>query len=168
MTTRPLTAPDERTPAQARQRRWRAWAVIVLALVATAFLVGRAVLTHASDIRSGTTAVTAEEFAAQTGIKMNLLGVTAEGGMIEFRYQVVDPDKASLLVHQDDLRPALVVEDTGATLVMLSRPHNHKAELKLGGTYFFLMANTNNAVRDGSKVTIVVGDVRLEHVVARA
>jgi hypothetical protein len=168
MTTETLTTPDERTPRTARPRRWRARVVIVLALVVTAFLVGRAVMTNASDIRSGTEAVSAEEFAAHTGVKVTLLGVTAEGGMIEFRYQVVDPDKASLLVHQDDMRPALVVEDTGETLVMLSRPHNHKAELKLGGTYFFLMANTKNAIKDGSTVTVVVGDVRLEHVVARA
>jgi hypothetical protein len=51
---------------------------------------------------------------------------------------------------------------------MLSRPHNHKAEVKLGGTYFFLLANANNAVHDGTKVTVIVGDVRLEHVTARA
>ena len=64
--------------------------------------------------------------------------------------------------------PVLVAEDTGATLQMLSRPHNHKAELKPVGTYFFLLANTRNAIRDGTPVTIVVDDVRLEHVVARS
>ena len=88
--------------------------------------------------------------------------------MIELRYQVVDPDKASLLLHQEEKRPILVAEDTGATLAILSRPHNHKAELNLGGTYFFIMANTRNAIKDGTKVTIIVDDVRLEHVVAQA
>ena len=99
-------------------------------------------MAHAADVRSGTEAVSAEEFAARTGAKITLLGVTGGGGMIELRYQVVDPDKASLLLHQEDKRPILVAEDTGRPSRMLSRPHNHKAELNLGGTYFFIMANT--------------------------
>jgi hypothetical protein len=167
MSTDTLTPPIDTPAAGARPRRWRRWVTLVLVLV-LAGLTTRTVLAHGADVRSGTQAVTAQEFAARTGVKVTLLGVTAGGGMIEFRYQVVDPDKASLLLHQDDRRPILVAEDTGATLAMLSRPHNHKAEVKLGGTYFFLLANANNAVHDGTKVTVIVGDVRLEHVTARA
>ena len=167
MTADTLTAPESRAPRRARARRWRAWAVIVLALGVAGFLAARTI-PSAADVRSGTEAVTPQEFAAHTGITVSLVGVTAAGGMIEFRYRVLDPDKASLLVHQEDRRPIIVVEDTGATLVLSSRPHNNKAELNLGGTYFFLFPNANNAVHDGTKVTIVIGDVRLEHVVARS
>jgi hypothetical protein len=142
--------------------------VLVLLLVVGVALGVRAVGASAGDVRAGTTAVTAQDFAAHTGITVNLIGVTAGGGMIEFRYQVVDPDKASLVLHDDTKRPVLVAEDSGATLAMVSRPHSHKAALQLGGTYFFLMANSANALRDGTKVTIIIGDVRLEHVVARA
>jgi hypothetical protein len=168
MTAQTLPAQATR-PAhhRAHPARWRVWALLVAGLVLAA-LVGRALLPSEADVRSGTEAVTAQEFAAHTGVNVTLLGVTGGGGMIEFRYQVLDPDKASRLVHDDALRPVLVVEDTGATLVMSSRPHGHQAELKLGGSYFFLLANANNAIREGSKVTIVVGDVRLEHVAARA
>lgn len=165
------TIPEATVPDPGRERRprrWRAWAVIVLVLAVSIGLAVRAAVDSAADVRSGTEAVTAQEFAAHTGITMSLLGVTAQGGMIEFRYQVVDPDKASLLLHQDDKRPILVAEDSGATLAMLSRPHNHKADLKAGGTYFFMMANSHNAIHDGTKVTVIVGDVRLEHVVARS
>ncbi len=164
------TAPAPHVPAavpsRTRHRLLVLAALVVLALAAT--LGVRAVMAHADDVRSGTEAVSAEQFASRTGAKITLLGVTGGGGMVELRYQVTDPDKASLLLHQEDKRPVLVVEDTGATLAMLSRPHNHKAELNLGGTYFFLMANTRNAIHDGSRVTVIVGDVRLEHVVAQA
>ncbi|GIL37510.1 hypothetical protein [Phycicoccus sp. DTK01] len=153
-------------PSRTRHRLLVLAALVVLALAAT--LGVRAVMAHADDVRSGTEAVSAEQFASRTGAKLTLLGVTGGGGMVELRYQVTDPDKASLLLHQEDKRPVLVVEDTGATLAMVSRPHNHKAELNLGGTYFFLMANTRNAIHDGTRVTIIVGDVRLEHVVAQA
>lgn len=166
MTAHTMTAAAPRTTGRARH--WRAWAVIVLVLTVAIGLAVRATVSSSADVRSGTDAVTAQEFAAYTGINMSLLGVTAQGGMIEFRYQVVDPDKASLLLHQDDRRPVLVDEDSGATLAMLSRPHNHKADLKAGGTYFFMMANSHNALHDGSKVTVIVGDVRLEHLVARS
>ena len=169
MTAPTITAPAPRdNGGRAHPRRWRAWAVIVLVLTVALGLAVRATVNSAADVRSGTDLVTAQEFAAYTGVNLTLLGVTAEGGMIEFRYQVVDPDKASLLLHQDDRRPILVAEDSGATLAMLSRPHNHKANLKVGGTYFFMMANTRNAIHDGTKVTVIVGGVRLEHVVARA
>jgi len=118
-----------------------------------------------ADVRVGTTLVTAEGMAARYGINVNLIGVTAAGGLIEFRYQVVDPDKADRMIHDEKLLPIVVVEDTGATMV-ISRPH-HAAELQLGGTYFFLFANAHNAIHDGSKVTLVMGDARLEHLVAR-
>jgi hypothetical protein len=170
MSTDTLTAPLPAPPPEVAHRRLAPRWVFVLALLLTV-AVGlgvRAVGADAGDVRSGTEAVTAQEFAAHTGIAVTLLGVTAGGGMIEFRYQVVDPDKASLVLHDDTRRPVLVAENSGETLAMVSRPHSHKAELQLGGTYFFLMANTRNALRDGTTVTVIIGDVRLEHVMARS
>ncbi|MCW2768129.1 MAG: hypothetical protein JWO11_4088 [Nocardioides sp.] len=120
-----------------------------------------------ADIRDGTTLVSAEGMAARYGIEVNLIGVTAAGGLIEFRYQVVDPDKADPIIHDAALRPIMIVEDTGATLVLGSPPHHHNKELQLGGTYFFLIANAHNAIRPGSLLTLVIGDARLEHVVAQ-
>ena len=117
------------------------------------------------DVRAGTTLVTAEGMAARYGIDVNLIGVTAAGGLIEFRYQVVDPDKADRMMNDTTLLPIVVVEESGATMV-ISRPH-HAAEPQLGGTYFFLFANAHNAIHAGSQVTLVMGDARLEHIVAR-
>ena len=157
-------------PAAPRRRRWQPrWVLVAVLLLVVAVTLGvRAVGASAGDVRSGTEAVSAQEFAAHTGISVTLLGVTGGGGMIEFRYQVVDPDKASLLLHDEDRTPILVAEATGETLGMVSRPHAHKAELQLGRTYFFMLANTLNALRDGTKVTVIIGDVRLEHLVARS
>jgi len=116
-----------------------------------------------ADVRAGTTLVTAGEMAARYGIDVNLIGVTAAGGLIEFRYQVMDPDKADRMIHDPALLPILVIEDTGETLV-ISTPHHHASELELGGTYFFLLANAHNAVHDGSLITLVMGDARTEHI----
>jgi hypothetical protein len=152
-------------PSRPRQRRWRAWAVIGLALVLVGGLAAHALTNRgAADVRDGTELVTAEGMAARAGIDVSLIAVTAAGGLVEFRYQVVDPDKADRLVHDPTMRPIIVAEDTGATLVLSERPHQHAAELELGGTYFFLHANASNALHEGSRVTLVIGDARLEHV----
>lgn len=116
------------------------------------------------DVREGTALVTAKGMAARYGIDVTLIGVTAAGGLIDFRYQVVDPDKANRIIHDRGLYPKLIAEDTGAMLGVKSLPHAHKVELELGGTYFFLLTNANNAVHRGSRVTLVIGDARLEHI----
>ena len=118
-----------------------------------------------ADVREGTTLVTAEGMAARYGIDVNLIGLTAAGGLVEFRYQVVDPDKADQMIHDDKLLPIVVVEESGATM-LISRPH-HATDVQLGGTYFFLFANAHDAIHAGSKVTLVLGDSRLEHLVVR-
>ena len=165
------TMPDETLPeldTDPVERRPRHRRLVGIGLVAILLLAGGARAwwpEQKADVRAGTTLVTAEGMAARYGINVNLIGVTAAGGLIEFRYQVVDPDKASRMIHDVKLRPIVVAEDTGATMV-ISRPH-HAADLQLGGTYFFLFANAHNSIHDGSLVTLVMGDARLEHIVAR-
>jgi hypothetical protein len=119
------------------------------------------------DVRTGTTAVTAKGMAARRGIDVTLIGLTAAGGLVDFRYQVVDPDKANPMIHDLGLFPKVIEESTGATLAMRSLPHNHKKELEFGGTYFFLLPNAHNALHRGSRVTLVIGDARLEHIVVK-
>ncbi len=152
-------------PAPTRSRRRRR--LVALAAVLVMITVGVSVQAWrqhlASDVRNGTTLVDADEMAARYGIDIDLLAVTAAGGLVELRYQVVDPDKAAPLVHDPDLSPALVSEETGQTLVMSTPPHHHGTELQLGGTYFFLMANSGGALDKGDLVTLVIGDARQEH-----
>lgn len=119
------------------------------------------------DVREGTTLVDEEGLIARFGIRVTLIGASAQGGIVDFRYQVVDPDKASPVVHDEDYLPILIAEDTGQTIGMTAPPHHHNTELELGGTYFFLMANANNAIRAGTPVTLVIGDTRIEHIIAQ-
>ncbi|TFC02004.1 hypothetical protein [Cryobacterium mannosilyticum] len=152
--------------ATKRPGRGRLIAIVVVAILLLGAGAARAWWPEQkADVRAGTTLVTAEGMAARYGIDVNLIGVTAAGGLIEFRYQVVDPDKADRMMNDTTLLPIIVVEESGATMV-ISRPH-HAAEPQLGGTYFFLFANAHNAIHAGSQVTLVMGDARLEHIVAR-
>lgn len=107
------------------------------------------------------------------GIRVTRLAVTADGGMVDFRYQVIDPNKALALADSATQtlagsgRPlvTLVAEDTGQK-VEASVPMPHKDDLVVGRTYFVLYGNTVGAIKRGRPVTIVIGDLRLEHVIA--
>ena len=169
VTTRPVAPEVVPEPPRARRphrARWVAAVLVVVLVVGGALLVRRWTAPAKEDVRAGTTAVTAEQLAATYGIDVDLVAVTAAGGLVEFRYQVVDPDKADQMIHDPDLLPTIVVEGTGATLVV-STPHHHATQLQLGGTYFFLLANAHNAIRQGSLLTLVIGDDRVEHIVAQ-
>lgn len=157
ITPAPMTAPP---PAPRRRRRWVAVVAVVVAVtLGFVWWTGRP-----DDVRSGTDLVTMQGLAARYGVEVDLIAVTAANGLVEFRYVVVDPDKATRLLHETELAPTLVDEHSGATIRMSAPPHKHGGELRLGGTYFFLLANANNALHEGSPVTLVMGDARVEHI----
>lgn len=162
----PELDPDAPEPRRPRRVLWVAAVVVVVLVIAGALLVRRWTAPATEDVRAGTIPVTAEQMAATYGIDVDLVAVTAAGGLVEFRYQVVDPDKADEMIHDPGLLPTIVVESTGATLVV-STPHHHATQLQLGGTYFFLLANAHNAIQPGALLTLVIGDDRVEHIVAQ-
>ncbi len=144
-------------------RRSRRWMILLGALMCVALVLAWAPWRARADVRDGTAVVDQAGLSARHGIDVNLVAVTAAGGLVELRLQVTDPDKAGEVIHDAAERPVLVAEDTGQTLAMGAPPH-HKGALQLGREYYFLLANAHNALYAGSRVTIVVDDVRLEHV----
>jgi len=45
--------------------------------------------------------------------------------------------------------------------------HAHKGELKAAVTYYLIFENTANWVHGGSKVSVLLGDALVEHVVVK-
>jgi hypothetical protein len=105
------------------------------------------------------------EIEEKFGVRFSLLAVTADGGMIELRYRVIDEGKAANFGHFTETAPLLIAEDTGEIVdVTIMGLHNHRVEP--GRQYYVLYRNTNGAIESGRPVTIALGDLRLEHVVA--
>ncbi|MCA9874190.1 MAG: hypothetical protein H6659_09795 [Ardenticatenaceae bacterium] len=102
----------------------------------------------------------------QYGLRVTMIGVTAGGGALDFRFQVVDPSKASNYLHgpTEDL-PTLIVEDSGARIE--APVHQHTMTYQYGIVYYMLYGNPHGVVQPGTKVTAVFGDLRLKHIVAR-
>lgn len=103
------------------------------------------------------------------GVKLVSLRPTASGYMLDLRYRVVDPKKATPIMDRN-LRPYLIVEDDGRRL---SVPVTNKLGAMRQTTkfprpnrsYFMLFANPGRHVKSGDRVTVVIGDFKAEHVV---
>jgi hypothetical protein len=103
---------------------------------------------------------------AQWGVRITQIGVTADGGLLDFRYLVIDPDKALAMLQDDKNLPVLTAEDSGL-IVDSAALMAHKHDLAAGRTYFLLYRNAKGAIKRGTPVTIMIGDLRLEHAVAK-
>jgi hypothetical protein len=105
------------------------------------------------------------EIEEKFGVRFSLLAVTADGGMIELRYRVIDEGRAANFGHFTETAPMLIAEDTGEIVdVTIMGLHNHRVEP--GRQYYVLYRNTGGAIESGRPVTIALGDLKLEHAVA--
>jgi len=102
-------------------------------------------------------------FEEQTGIRVVRVSIGAGGGLIDIRYQVLDPDKA-VVVHDQKNPPAVVDEETGQVLGESWHTHPNRQTLRAGGTYYFLLLNEGRVVAPGGIVSVKIGGARLENV----
>lgn len=108
--------------------------------------------------------VDAAALEAQWGIRITLVGASADGGLVDFRYIVIDPDKAMAML--DANKPVIIAEDS-KTVISNSTSSEHRQALSPGQTQILLYLNARGAIKPGTPVTVVIGDVRLEHIIAR-
>jgi hypothetical protein len=111
-------------------------------------------------------AVSAPGLAERSGVRLVRVAVTGGGGLLDLRYQVVDPNKA-LTVHEAKTPPAIIDERTGLVLNRLLMGHAHQGQLKPAVSYYLVFENTGNWVHRGSQVTVLLGDAEVEHVVVK-
>lgn len=109
-----------------------------------------------------------DQLEAQYGVRITLIAVTAAGGIVDFRYRVVDPAKASSLLHDPANSPILTVADNGLTLspTHMGRHQNHMA-MKKGAVPFSFYPNVRGAVKPGTRVSAAFGNVRVEPMAAQ-
>jgi hypothetical protein len=110
--------------------------------------------------------VAAPGLAERSGVRLVRVAVTGDGGLLDLRYQVVDPSKA-VAVHEAQTPPAIIDERTGLVLNRLLMGHAHHGVLKPAVSYYLIFENTGNWVRRGSEVTVLLGNAQVEHVVVK-
>jgi hypothetical protein len=153
-----------------RPRTWLAAiaGVLVLPLVVAA---GLTISAGGSSTTASNAAaarlVSAADMEQEYGIKVNLVAVTADGGLVDLRFTVVNKDKAIHVLHDGASMPELLVEPTGA-VIHAPTGMRHKVTILDGGNYFLLYSNPGGAVQAGTEVSVVIGDIRLESLRAQS
>ena len=103
------------------------------------------------------------------GIKILSIRQSANGYMLDFRYRVINPDKASLLLSRKE-KPYLIDQASGARFMVPSAPKVgplRQTAIKpiADRNYFILFANPGKYVKPGNKVTVVIGEFRAQNLV---
>jgi hypothetical protein len=102
------------------------------------------------------------------GIEIVRLKITAAGHILDLRYRVIDPVK-SFPVFDTKIKPVLVDEQTGRDLSIYTAPRVGGMRQKSrrpepGRMYFILFSNPGGLIKEGSKVTLKIEDVKVEHI----
>ena len=103
----------------------------------------------------------------QLGIEPQAIRLAAAGYMLDFRYRTIDPDRAEVLFSRE-LKPYLIHEESNAHFMVPAPakigPLRQTTNKPVAGkTYFMMFANPGHYVKAGDKVTIVLGEHRIEH-----
>jgi len=110
-----------------------------------------------------------EVLAEQWGVEVIGISQTAGGYMLDFRFRVVDAEKA-LPLFDHRIKPYVTAEKSGINLPVpvgaktgAMRPTNRGRNIKSDKTYYMVFANPDAHLKPGDKVSVVIGDFRVEH-----
>jgi hypothetical protein len=103
---------------------------------------------------------------AEWGVKILQIRLSAEGLMLDFRYRVLDAEKAAPLFDRKH-KAYLIDQATGAKFLVPESPKVGALRTtrppKEDKNYFIIFANPGRFLKQGSKVTVVIGDFRAEN-----
>ncbi|MEZ4866165.1 MAG: hypothetical protein R3C14_32915 [Caldilineaceae bacterium] len=169
------------TSSPVRPLRWLKYALqaLVLLPVIAGFLLYRAWTAPATDSsvaltgavgqneQSTVTIISAQTLEERFGLRVAMIAITGGGGIVDFRYRILDKDKAQFLLNDPNNAPVLTVEGSDIRLMPPSHASKHSARLENNKTYFNFYPNTQNALQPGSRVVVVMGSLRLEPIVVQ-
>jgi hypothetical protein len=109
-----------------------------------------------------------EDLEQKWGIKITNLQLSANGFVVDFRYKVLDPEKAATLGKREN-KPVLIDQATGAKFRVPTTPKvgslRQTAVHPTAGKIYFMLFATGKLIKPGNKVTVVIGDFRAENLV---
>jgi len=116
----------------------------------------------------GGTPITQKALEKDHGLRVQLLAVTAAGGLVDLRLQIVDAEKAKTFLDDHANFPALSVGDE---IVLRTSEEAVAAEqdiqIENGKSIFIMFPNTGNVIKPGDPVNIIFGDLQLETIQAK-
>jgi len=113
-------------------------------------------------VASGTLAAAdTVSIARRWGVEIASLRLASSGYMLEFRYRILDANKAQPLFDRAS-RPVLRDDASGRETLVPNPPTTgalrNTYDAKAGRTYFMFFANPARFIKPGSTVTVSIGD----------
>ncbi|MDZ7698251.1 MAG: hypothetical protein U5R49_15460 [Deltaproteobacteria bacterium] len=112
-----------------------------------------------------------EDLAAQWGIRPVALRLTGANHFLDFRYVIVDPEKAKAVLSRNKKNQTLFLLDqkTGKKLpVPVTKLGPLRATAispKKGRQYTILFSNVGKSIKKGDRVSVVIGKFRAENLI---
>jgi hypothetical protein len=157
---------DGRTMTDTAAHGGRIGFLALLFLVSSA-VVGPADACEKSVAQEGAAAAAeAKDPAEAWGIKITSIRLSANNHMIDYRYRVLDADKATDLFKRQ-IKPHLIHQKTEKVLSVPETaklgPLRNSNTPQAGKIYWMFFGNAGQMVKAGDKVTVVIGDFRVEN-----
>jgi hypothetical protein len=119
-----------------------------------------------AQVAWGRQVVDAQGLEKWTGVTITQVAATGAGGLVDLRFEVLDPALATQ-IHDPATPPAVIDERSGLVVHDLFMNHAHSGAFHAGETYYFIFNNPRNWIHRGSKVTVLLGNTAVEHVVVQ-
>jgi hypothetical protein len=142
-------------------------AAIILVILLTLGLYGyNAFRAFQSSQPGSVTTITQSALEEDYGVRVQLVAVTAAGGLVDLRLQVTDAGKAQAFLSDSANLPALRVGDdlilhTDDTAAL------QDIQIEKGKSLFYLYPNSSNILKPGDPVNIIFGDLQVEDIQAK-
>lgn len=103
--------------------------------------------------------------AEQWGIEVRQITLSAEGYMLDFRYRIIDTERAREVTKRQ-AQCYVIDQKSGARMIVPAPPkvgslRNKSLEPVEGKTYYVMFANPGRRIRRGDKVTVVIDDMQI-------
>ena len=127
-------------------------------------------LAYSAQTKSDTVILTTLSQSAleeQFGLRVNLVAVTAAGGLVDVRFKFVDGEKAKALLQDPANFPTLQV--SGSQTVLSAPEEGRPAEITFedDANLFILYPNAAGIVKPGTPVVIRFGDIQVDPIPAK-
>jgi hypothetical protein len=145
-------------------------ALLGLASLALALPMSGCVTAPASSVTAQPKPPTVE---ATYGIRVEGLRLTAAGSMLDFRYRVLDAQKAAPFLN-GKIQPSLLDEARSARLGVPDTPTlgrirqtSRNGVIQTDRSYFIMFGNPGKALQSGDKVALLLGTVKITDLVVQ-
>lgn len=141
-------------------------AILMIAVLVSAFVYKAFMAYQSNYLPEGTTVISQAALEENYGLRVNLVAVTAAGGLVDVRLKIVDGDKAKALLGDQKNFPSLLA---GKGIILRASEDFTKQEIQFDNdsNLFIMFSNPQSLVKPGTPVTVLFGDTAIEPIPSR-